>query len=78
MRSLRRCSSVLSTARLIGQYAVYFDDPQLINTVVDKQEAVTAGQVDAVAKKYLVKEQRTVVVTLPGAQASTTSASEAK
>jgi zinc protease len=77
-RFIEQRRSDLSTARLIGQYAVYFDDPQLINTVVDKQEAVTAGQVDAVAKKYLVKEQRTVVVTLPGAQASTTSASEAK
>jgi zinc protease len=77
-RFIEQRRSDLSTARLIGQYAVYFDDPQLINTVVDKQEAVTTGQVDAVAKKYLVKDQRTVVVTLPGAQASTTSAPEPK
>ena len=77
-RFIEQRRSDLSTARLIGQYAVYFDDPQLINTVVDRQEAVTTGQVDAVAKKYLVKDQRTVVVTLPGAQASTTRASEAR
>jgi zinc protease len=77
-RFIEQRRSDLSTARLIGQYAVYFDDPQLINTIVDKQDAVTAGQLDAVAKMYLVKDQRTVVVTLPTAQASPVRASEAK
>ena len=61
--------SVFSTARLIGQYAVYFDDPKLINTVLDKQDAVTAEQINGVAGKYLVESQRTVVITLPGGPA---------
>jgi zinc protease len=35
----------LGTAQQIGQYAVYFDDPNLINTIVDKFDVVTADQV---------------------------------
>ena len=57
--------SSLNTANTIGRDAVYFDDPNLINTVIDKQDAVTLDQVNAVAKKYLVRDQRTVVITLP-------------
>ena len=57
--------SSLFTAILIGDYAVYFNDPNLINTIVDKQNAVTLEEVNAVAKKYLVRDQRTVVITYP-------------
>jgi predicted Zn-dependent peptidase len=57
--------SDLYTAMRIGQYAVYFNDPNLINTVVDKFNAVTADQVKAVAQKYLVPEQLSVVTDLP-------------
>jgi predicted Zn-dependent peptidase len=57
--------STLRTAILIGDYAVKFNDPNLINTVIDKQHAVTLADVNAVAKKYLDRDQRTVIVTLP-------------
>jgi predicted Zn-dependent peptidase len=62
--------SSLSTAMRLGQYAVYFDDPNLINTVVDKFDAVTADQVKQAAQKYLVTKDRTVVTTLPAARSA--------
>jgi zinc protease len=61
-----RRRSVYSTARLIGDYSVYFDDPDLINTLLDKQQSVTVDQVNSVARKYLIASQRAVVITLPG------------
>jgi zinc protease len=64
---IERRRSALSTAVLIGNYTVYFNDPNLINTLVDKERAVTLEDVNAVAKKYLVRDQRTVVITYPAA-----------
>lgn len=68
-RVIDRRRSVLTTAISIGQYAVYFNDPDLINTIIEKQNAVTLEQVNEAAKKYLISDQRTVVITYPGAQA---------
>jgi zinc protease len=59
--------SDLRTAIQLGQYAVYFDDPDLINTIVDKFNAVTAEQVKEAALKYLVPEQLAVITDLPAA-----------
>jgi len=59
--------SDLYTAVRLGQYAVYFGDPNLINTIVDKFDAVTADQVKESAQKYLVPDQLTVVTDLPAA-----------
>jgi zinc protease len=60
--------SSLNTANAIGRDAVYFNDPNLINTIIDKQNAVTLDQVNAAASKYLMRDQRTVVTTLPAVQ----------
>jgi len=57
--------STLSTANLIGQYTVYFGDPNLINTVDEKEAAVTVDDVHVFATKYFVRDERTVVITLP-------------
>jgi zinc protease len=64
---IERRRSALFTAVLIGNYTVYFNDPNLINTIVDKERAVTVEDVNAVAKKYLVRDQRSVVITYPAA-----------
>ena len=64
---IERRRSALFTAILIGNYTVYFNDPNLINTIVDKEQTVTVEEVNAVAKKYLVPEQRVVVITYPAA-----------
>ena len=60
--------SDLYTAIRIGQYAVYFDDPNLINTIVDQFDAVTREQVKEAARKYLVPEQLAVVTDVPAAR----------
>jgi predicted Zn-dependent peptidase len=70
---IERRRSALFTAILIGSYTVYFDDPNLINTIVDKEQAVTQEEVNEVAKKYLVRDQRAVVITYPAADEKTSS-----
>jgi predicted Zn-dependent peptidase len=57
--------SSLFTAIRLGQYAAYFDEPDLINTIFDKFNAVTAEQVKQAVQKYLVTSGRAVVTTLP-------------
>jgi zinc protease len=57
--------SSLSRAVTIGQYAVYYNEPGLINTRIDKVDAVTREDVQRVANKYLQQSNRTVVVTMP-------------
>ncbi len=61
--------SSLARANSIGQYAVYYGDPNLINTRLDKVAAVTKDDVQRVANKYLVQTNRTVVITVPKAGA---------
>jgi zinc protease len=62
---IERRRSDLFTAILIGSYTVFFNDPNLINTILDKENSVTLEQVNAAAKKFLERDQRTVVITLP-------------
>lgn len=57
--------SSLARANSIGQYAVYYGDPNLINTRLDKVAAVTKEDVQRVANKYLKQTNRTVVITVP-------------
>lgn len=59
--------SSLGRANAIGQAAVYYGDPNLINTRLDKVTAVTKEDVQRVANKYLVQTNRTVVITVPKA-----------
>jgi zinc protease len=67
----------LSRAVNIGIYTVYYNDPNLINTWLDKVGAVTKADVDRVAGKYLSATNRTVVVTMPKPKgAATTSAAK--
>ena len=63
--------SSISRVITIGQYAVYYNDPNLINTRLDKVAAVTKEDVQRVANKYLVDTNRTVVITMPKAKAAT-------
>ena len=59
--------SSLSRANSIGQYTVYYGEPDLINTRLDKVAAVTKEDVQRVANKYLMQTNRTVVITVPKA-----------
>ena len=57
--------SSLSRAINLSQYAIYYNDPGLINTRLDKVNAVTKEDVQRVANKYLRDTNRTVVITMP-------------
>ncbi|HKW87477.1 MAG TPA: pitrilysin family protein [Candidatus Acidoferrales bacterium] len=59
--------SSLFTAILIGDYTVKFHDPGLINTILDKENAVTLDDVNAMTRKFILRDQRAVVTTLPAA-----------
>jgi predicted Zn-dependent peptidase len=58
-------TSTLQRAVQLGEYAMFFDNPNLINTRTDQILKVTAADVQRVAKKYLTKENRSVITTVP-------------
>ena len=60
--------SSLSRAITIGQYTTYYNEPNLINTRLDKVAAVTREDVQRVANKYLRDTNRTVITTTPKAK----------
>lgn len=61
----QQLESTLFRAIRIGQMAVYYNDPNLINTRPEKIQSITKEDIQRVAKTYLTPENRTVVVTLP-------------
>ena len=52
-------------AQTLGEYAVNFDDPGLINTIGEKYLQVSKEDVQRVARKYLKQSNRTVITTVP-------------
>jgi zinc protease len=74
MQSQRQQIESLYTTRtranLLGQYAVYYNDPGLINTVLSKISQVTADDLQRVTKVYLKETNRTVVITTPKAKST--------
>jgi zinc protease len=67
----------LNRANQIAEFAVYFGDPGLINTLPEKIAAVTKDDVRRVAEKYLKETNRTVVVTVPKAGGARPAAAQA-
>ena len=63
-------TSTLSRAIQLGEYAMFFNDPNLINTRTEKVLKVTSADVQRVAKKYFTKENRSVILTMPKAAAA--------
>lgn len=64
-------TSTLQRARSMAQYALFYDNPGLINSRYERVEAVSAAEVQRVARQYLVNTNRTVVVTVPKAAVET-------
>ena len=62
--------NTLNRARTLGRDAVYFHDPNLINTVLANYSEVTPADIQRVARQFLGAEQRTVVLTIPKGQAA--------
>ena len=61
--------SALDRAMTLGEDALFYNDPDRINTRADSIAKVTAADVQRVAKQYLVKTGRTVVITVPKGRA---------
>lgn len=61
--------TALGRASRLGLYAVLFHDPNRVNTLLPRLQAVSAADVQRVAKKYLVPANRSVVITLPATTA---------
>ncbi len=59
--------SSLNRAIVLGQDAIFYNDPNRINTRADSIAKVTAADVQRVAKQYLITTGRTVVITIPKA-----------
>jgi zinc protease len=64
-QTAQQLQSTLYRAQLIGEMAVIFGDPNLINTRFDKIQSVGIQDIERVAKTYLTEQNRTVVTTLP-------------
>jgi zinc protease len=61
-------TNTMGRARTLGRYAVYFHDPNLINTMLANYTEVTPADIRRVARQYLGETQRTVVLTNPKAE----------
>jgi predicted Zn-dependent peptidase len=62
--------STRSRANSLGHYAVYYNDPGLINTALDRLALITKTDIQRVARTYLTARNRTVVTTLPKTKAA--------
>ncbi len=67
--------SALGRAQSLADNAILYNDPNRINTITDAMTAVTAADVDRVARKYLRTDNRVVVRTLPAAAPAPTAPS---
>jgi zinc protease len=65
----QRLYSSRSRANALGHFAIYYNDPQLINTIWSNYERVTIADLQRVARQYFKANQRTVVITTPKASA---------
>jgi len=59
--------SALNRAQSLADYAALYNDPNRINTLSARLSAVTAADVQRVARTYLRPANRVVMHTLPGA-----------
>jgi zinc protease len=57
--------STQGRANLLAAFALFRDEPARINKIVDRFDAVTAAQVQEVAKRYLSPENRTSIDRVP-------------
>ena len=56
---------MLGRANQLSQNAIFYNDPGRINTLLPHLEAVTVADIKRVAKQYLNKDNRAVVIDSP-------------
>jgi predicted Zn-dependent peptidase len=61
----QRLYSSRARANSLGHFAVYYNDPELINSIWRKYESIAPADILRVARAYFKDTQRTVVTTLP-------------
>lgn len=61
--------STRSRANALGHFAVYYRQPELINTIWRKYDEITKADLQRVARAYFKDSLRTVVITMPKAAA---------
>jgi predicted Zn-dependent peptidase len=64
----RRAQQLYSTrarANSLGHFAVYYNDPNLINSIWDHYDRITRTDLQKVALKYFTESNRSVVTTMP-------------
>jgi len=66
---VEQLEGTLYRAQNLGQNAVYYGDPNVINTGNDKLMSVTKEQIQKAARTYLTDANRTVVTTVPKPEA---------
>jgi zinc protease len=62
---VEQLEGTLSRAESLGENAIFYNDPNVINTANDKLMAVTKEQILRVARTYLIDTNRTVITTVP-------------
>ena len=72
--AIRGLQTALGRASELGLDAVVFHDPNRVNTVLPRLQAVTAADVQRVAQKYLVAANRSVVISQPAGAVPTPAA----
>ena len=68
-RQLIDLQSVDERADQLSMYTTLFDDPGRVNTEIDRVRAVTPAAVRALARRYLIAENRAVLRYVPRAEA---------
>jgi zinc protease len=63
---IRSLQTAMGKAEALQQATLFHGDPARIRTALDPYMAVTAADVQRVARQYLRPENRAVVITLPG------------
>lgn len=61
----QRLYSSRARANSLGHFAVYYNDPELVNSIWRKYESIAPADILRVARAYFKDTQRTVVTTLP-------------
>ena len=62
---VEQLEGTLYRAQALGENAIFYNDPNVINTGNDKLLSVTKEQIQKVARTYLTETNRTVITTIP-------------
>jgi zinc protease len=64
----RELKTIAGRANLLGEYEVFYGDYRKLYSVEQSYEAVTAADIQRVARQYLTEKNRTVATLIPEAR----------